>query len=149
MNDGDDLLAVNDVEGAMKAYGDAAKMLPGNPEIRYWAAITMLTSGREKEGLAYLKQVFAANPNWVEVTRRLPAAGLLPDDPALMEKILGVAPRCSSTAGADAAAPSGAVQVDLVAADEFDVRQHLRRGDHALHVAFEYTLPPKDEVVRG
>jgi hypothetical protein len=36
--------------------------------------------------------VFAADPHWVEVTRRLPAAGLLPDDPALMKKIMAVAP---------------------------------------------------------
>ena len=93
MNAGDDLLAANDVVGAMQAYGDAAKMLPGNPEIRYWAAITMITSGKEKEGLAYLQDVFAADANWVEVTRRLPAAGLLPDDPALMERIMAVAPK--------------------------------------------------------
>ena len=93
MNAGDDLLAANDVAGAMRAYGDAAKMLPDNPEIRYWAAITMLTSDGEKEGLAWLKEVFAADPNWVEVTRRLPAAGLLPDDPALMERIMSVAPK--------------------------------------------------------
>jgi uncharacterized Ntn-hydrolase superfamily protein len=93
MNAGDDLLAAGDVAGAMRAYGDAAKMLPDNPEIRYWAAITMLTSGREKEGLDYLEDVFAADANWVEVTRRLPAAGLLPDDPALMERIMRVAPK--------------------------------------------------------
>jgi uncharacterized Ntn-hydrolase superfamily protein len=95
MNAGDDLLAANDLQGAMRAYGDAARMLPDNPEIRYWAAITMITSGQEKDGLAYLKDVFAADPNWVEVTRRLPAAGLLPDDPALMQKIVGVAPKSS------------------------------------------------------
>ncbi len=93
MNAGDDLLAENDVQGAMKAYGDAARLLPDNPEIRYWAAITMITSGREKEGLDYLRQVFEANANWVELTRRLPAAGLLPDDPALMERIMSVAPK--------------------------------------------------------
>ncbi|MDH4038657.1 MAG: DUF1028 domain-containing protein [Candidatus Krumholzibacteria bacterium] len=93
MNAGDDLMAVGDMPGAMKAYGDAARLLPDNPEIRYWAAITMITSGQEKEGIAYLKDVFAADPNWVEVTRRLVPAGLLPDDPALMQRILAVAPK--------------------------------------------------------
>jgi hypothetical protein len=53
----------------------------------------MITAGREKEALAYFRDVFAREPKWVEVTRRLPASGLLPDDPALMEKIVGVAPR--------------------------------------------------------
>jgi uncharacterized Ntn-hydrolase superfamily protein len=93
MNAGDDLMAAGDMPGAMKAYGDATRMLPDNPEIRYWAAITMITSGQEKEGIAYLKDVFAADPNWVEVTRRLPSAGLLPGDPALMERIMTVAPK--------------------------------------------------------
>jgi hypothetical protein len=37
--------------------------------------------------------VFAKDRNWVVVTKRLPASGLLPDDPGLMEKILGAAPK--------------------------------------------------------
>jgi uncharacterized Ntn-hydrolase superfamily protein len=92
MNQGDGLLAEDDMPGAMQAYAEATRMLPDNPEIRYWAAITMLEAGQEKQALAYLKTVFAADPHWVEVTRRLPAAGLLPDDPALMKKIMAVAP---------------------------------------------------------
>ncbi len=93
MNEGDGHLADNDVDGAMKSYGAAVKLLPDNAEVKYWAAITMVTAGHEKEGLAYLQDVFKAAPNWIEVTRRLPAAGLLPDDPDLMKKILGVAPK--------------------------------------------------------
>jgi hypothetical protein len=31
-------------------------------------------------------------PRWRELVQRLPAAGLLPDDPALMKRILAVAP---------------------------------------------------------
>lgn len=93
MNDGDELLAAGDAAGAMRAYNDAARLLPGNAEVRYWAAITMVTSGNEQDGLAMLKGVFEAEPNWVEVTRRLPASGLLPDDPALMQRIMAVAPK--------------------------------------------------------
>jgi len=88
MNEGDEKLAHQDVAGAMEAYGAAAKLLPNNPEIKYWAAVTMMTSGREAEAAAYFKDVFRRDKNWVEVTKRLPASGLLPDDPALMEKIL-------------------------------------------------------------
>jgi uncharacterized Ntn-hydrolase superfamily protein len=95
MNVGDERLAKNDVAGAMEAYGTAAKLLPDNPEVKYWAAITMVTAGKEKEALAYFKDVFAKNPKWVEVTRRLPASGLLPDDPELMKTILSVAPKGS------------------------------------------------------
>jgi len=92
MNVGDERLALNDVAGAMEAYGAAAKLLPNNPEVKYWAAITMVTAGKEKEALAYFKDVFAQNPKWIEVTRRLPASGLLPDDPELMKTIMSAAP---------------------------------------------------------
>ncbi len=93
MNEGDEKLALNDVDGAMNEYATAAKMLPNNVEVKYWAAITMITAGREKEAMPYFKEVFAKDPKWVDVTKRLPASGLLPDDPRLMEKILGTAPK--------------------------------------------------------
>ena len=92
MNQGDAKLALNDVDGAMSEYAAAAQMMPNNVEIKYWAAITMITAGREKEAMPYFKEVFAKDRNWIDVTKRLPAAGLLPDDPGMMEKILGAAP---------------------------------------------------------
>jgi uncharacterized Ntn-hydrolase superfamily protein len=93
MDEGDRQMAVNNLAGALEAYAAAAALLPDNPEVKYWAAVTMITAGREKEALAYFKDVFAREPKWVEVTRRLPASGLLPDDPALVEKIVSVAPK--------------------------------------------------------
>jgi hypothetical protein len=32
--------------------------------------------------------VFAREPTWADLVRRLPAAGLLPDDPALIDRIV-------------------------------------------------------------
>lgn len=92
MNEGDAKLALNDVDGAMSEYAAAAQMMPNNVEVKYWAAITMITAGREKEAMPYFREVFSKDRNWLEVTKRLPAAGLLPDDPGLIEKILGAAP---------------------------------------------------------
>ena len=92
MNEGDAQLAVNNVDGAMSEYAAAAQMMPNNVEIKYWAAITMITAGHEKEAMPYFKEVFSKDRNWIDVTKRLPAAGLLPDDPGMMEKILGAAP---------------------------------------------------------
>ncbi len=92
MNEGDEKLALNDVGGAMDEYAAAAKMLPNNVEVKYWAAITMITAGREKEAMPYFREVFSKDRSWLEVTKRLPRSGLLPDDPGLMEKILGAAP---------------------------------------------------------
>jgi uncharacterized Ntn-hydrolase superfamily protein len=93
MDEGDRQMALNNVSGALEAYGAAAAQMPDNPEVKYWAAVTLITSGREREALDYFREVFEHEPKWVEVTRRLPAAGLLPDDPALVDRIVGVAPR--------------------------------------------------------
>jgi uncharacterized Ntn-hydrolase superfamily protein len=91
MDEGDREMALNHLDAAMAAYGDAAKRLPGNVEVKYWSALTMYTSGHEKEALAYFKDVFAKNPKWMEVTRRLPAAGLLPADQ--VDKIVSAGPK--------------------------------------------------------
>jgi uncharacterized Ntn-hydrolase superfamily protein len=93
MDEGDRQMALDNLSGALEAYGAAAAQLPDNPEVKYWAAVTMITAGRDQEALAYFKDVFAREPKWVEVTRRLPASGLLPDDPALIDRIMSVAPR--------------------------------------------------------
>lgn len=88
MNEGDEHLAVGDAPSALKAYGRAAELLPDNPEVKFWAAITMMTSGEEREALACFAEVFAADEKWRTVVLRLPPAGLFPDDPELIEKVL-------------------------------------------------------------
>lgn len=93
MDEGDREMALQNTDAALVAYGDAARQLPDNPEVKYWAAVTMMTSGHEKEALAYFRDVFARNPKWMEVTKRLPASGLLPDDPALINRIIAVGPK--------------------------------------------------------
>jgi len=96
MNEGDEHLAAGDAPSALVAYGRAAELLPDNPEVKFWAAVTMIQSGPEDAALAYFRDVFAADEKWREVLRRLPAAGLFPDDDQLIEKILNV-----STAGGE------------------------------------------------
>ena len=43
---------------------------------------------RAGEALPLFRRVFASDPNWKELTRRLPKAGLLPDDAELLRQIL-------------------------------------------------------------
>jgi len=88
MNEGDAAMARKDVAGARKAYGAAAKMLPEQLELVYWAAIALVQANRVGEALPLFARVFAAEPRWAELTQRLPKVGLLPDDPALLKKIL-------------------------------------------------------------
>ena len=91
MNAGDLAVEHNDLAGAMTEYGKAAELLPGNVEVEYWAAVTLATSGNIEKAIPMFKRVFAADTNWVELTRRLQKPGIIPDTPegrALVEKII-------------------------------------------------------------
>jgi uncharacterized Ntn-hydrolase superfamily protein len=88
MNEGDELMTYNDIPGALEAYSAAHEIYPENMEILYWTAATMAGVGKVDEALPLFKKVFIKEPIWKEVTRRLPAADLLPDDPELMNRIL-------------------------------------------------------------
>ena len=94
MNAGDLAVEHDDLELAMAEYGRAAELLPDNVEVQYWAAVTLATSGKLDEALPIFRTVFAADPNWVELTRRLLKPGIIPDNPeghALMEQIVAAA----------------------------------------------------------
>ncbi len=88
MNRGDERMATDDVAGALEEYAAAAGLYPGNQEIRYWQAVTMTGSGQLDEALRIFAEVFAAEPRWLTLTPRLVPAGLLPEDPAVLERIL-------------------------------------------------------------
>ncbi|MBI4720979.1 MAG: DUF1028 domain-containing protein [Chitinivibrionia bacterium] len=92
MNKGDELVAAGNISGAREADSGALALAPDGVELKFWAAVTMFTEGNEAEALAYFKDVFTADEKWVEVVRRLPAAGLLPVDEKQIEKICSVAP---------------------------------------------------------
>jgi len=91
MNRGDALAAEERWEEAMVEYRAGAELAPEIEELPYWVAVTLFTIGREAEALPIFRDVFARNSDWIEVTRRLPAVGFLPDDPAALDKILATA----------------------------------------------------------
>lgn len=93
MNAGDLAVEHNDMEKALAEYGAAQKMVPDNLEMIYWTATSLVNAGRLEESLPLFKKVFAGDPNWAELTPRLPGVGLLNVDEAGMKKILGVAPK--------------------------------------------------------
>jgi hypothetical protein len=64
------------------------KQMPDNPEMPYWSAITLAQNGQMEEALRLLKPVFDADPNWKELTRRLPVTGLLKLSDENLKKIL-------------------------------------------------------------
>jgi uncharacterized Ntn-hydrolase superfamily protein len=90
---GDAHLAAGRTEEAMKAYEQGAKLAPDVVELQFWAALGMYTNGREKEGLALFREVFAKEYRWVDLMPRLVTAGLFPDDPAKMKEVMEQRPR--------------------------------------------------------
>jgi uncharacterized Ntn-hydrolase superfamily protein len=93
MNRGDEFMTENKVQEAMQAYTAAMNMVPDNAEMIFWPAVTMATIGRVEESLPLFQKAFALDPNWAVLVPRLPKVGQLPQDEALIKKILSVAPR--------------------------------------------------------
>jgi uncharacterized Ntn-hydrolase superfamily protein len=92
-NHGDELMTERKVEAALQEYRAASEIAPEILELPFWHAVTLASVGREKEAEPIFRRVFAKEPQWAELLARLPAAGLLPRDPALVKRILALAPR--------------------------------------------------------
>ncbi len=89
MNTGDAHMTSGDIDKAITAYTNAQRLVPDNHEMVFWHAATLAADGQVEESLPLFAQAFARWPLWREVVTRLPASGLLPDDPKLLETILG------------------------------------------------------------
>jgi uncharacterized Ntn-hydrolase superfamily protein len=90
MNAGDEAMTVSEVDRAVAHYDTAATMVPESAEMVYWAGITLASVGRMDEALPRLERAYAADSRWAVLTARLPDAGLLPDDPALLARLFSV-----------------------------------------------------------
>jgi hypothetical protein len=72
---------------ALKEYAAAEQIAPEIQELPFWHAVTLVSVGREAEAVPILTAVFAKEPFWADLLPRLPAAGLLPGDPALIKRL--------------------------------------------------------------
>ncbi len=77
MNKGDLYVEKNDMAKAMEEYDQAMKMFPGNLEMQYWTAITLANGKEVPRASVMLQKIYKLDPNWRELTKRLPKAGLL------------------------------------------------------------------------
>ena len=91
-NHGDELVSQKKVEEALKEYAAAAALAPEILELPFWQAITLVSIGREAEATSILKKVLAKEPWWADLIPRLPAAKQLPDDPALIRRLVALRP---------------------------------------------------------
>lgn len=91
LNEGDGHVTEGDVEAAMASYSAAMALVPDeatNGEAPFWVGITLASAGRVDEALPYLARAYAQDARWAELVGRLPAAGLLPDDDALVQRLV-------------------------------------------------------------
>jgi uncharacterized Ntn-hydrolase superfamily protein len=97
MNAGDLATELNDNDGALREYS-AAETIAANTtgiptsrfaEMIYWHAVALVNMKRVDEALPLFAKSFQLEPGWRELTPRLPRAKLLPDDPKLIERIVG------------------------------------------------------------
>jgi len=104
MNKGDDLIAdlsradstragsresrEGILEEAGKEYALAAALAPGNMEIIFWHAVTLATNKELDKSLPLFKQCFKADERWRILVPRLVTAEILPNDPAMVDKIV-------------------------------------------------------------
>ena len=96
MNAGDLATEHKDNEGALREYGAAeqiAATTAGIPQSRraemiYWHAVALVNMKRTDEALPLFAKAFQMQTGWRELTPRLGKAGLLPDDSALIARIV-------------------------------------------------------------
>lgn len=90
MNRGDLAVEKNNMAAAMNEYNAAMKLFPSNLEMQYWTAITLANNKQVDKAMPMLKSIFAKDPNWRELTRRLPPVKLLTVTPAELQRILAL-----------------------------------------------------------
>ena len=77
MDAGDLATETSNMKKAMEEYNAAMKLLPNNIEMQYWTAITMANNKGIIKASEMLQKIYAKEPNWREMTKRLPKVGLL------------------------------------------------------------------------
>jgi uncharacterized Ntn-hydrolase superfamily protein len=88
MNLGDELMAEDMLDEAEEAYRKASQLAPGNVEIMFWHAVTLVSINEVDRALPIFKEVFATDDAWRILVPRLVESELMPDDSDLIERIV-------------------------------------------------------------
>ena len=91
LNAGDEFVAAGAVEDGLAAYRDALALAPDeatNGEAAFWVGVSLVDAGRIDEAAPFLRRAYRQDERWAELIGRLPASGLLPDDPALIDELV-------------------------------------------------------------
>ena len=87
MNEGDHALERNDIEAALAHYGSAEALVPGNVEMKFWHAVSLVNARRVDAALPVFAEVFRVDAGWRDLVPRLVEAQLLAADTATLARI--------------------------------------------------------------
>ena len=85
---GDEYLASKKYPEARTAYQRALELVPEVDELKYWAGISLLATDQRERGLNLVKEVYAKDRNWIQVTKGILQTKSPPIDPALVDELL-------------------------------------------------------------
>ena len=88
MDQGDEYLTAHEFDKAASVIAQGLRLAPEITELKFWAAVSLLTAGREDEALQFFREVFAREPIWADLVPRLVPPGLLSDKPGVIDRIL-------------------------------------------------------------
>ncbi len=89
MDAGDKAIERGDMSNAQHAYTQALKLAPEHREMQFWIGVSWLGMHDKLRARDMLERAFQDDKaDWREVLRRLPASGILPDDPQLIEEMI-------------------------------------------------------------
>ncbi len=88
MNAGDLAIEKDEMDEALRHYHKAQSMMPENLEMVFWTAVSLVNAGRYDDSIPLFRKIFTLDPNWAELARRLPKAGLLKVEDEILEKVL-------------------------------------------------------------
>ena len=88
MDAGDKAIERGDMSNARHAYTQALKLAPDNHEMQFWVGVSWLSLNDTFRAREMFEKAYADDKaDWREVLRRLPASGILPVDPVLIEEM--------------------------------------------------------------
>ena len=88
MDRGDEYIADKKIDSANAEYETASRLDPGNPEIQFWHAQTLVMAGEVDRALPIFKEVFKADSSWRILVPRLAKVDLLPNDEKIISRIV-------------------------------------------------------------
>ncbi len=88
MDKGDEFITEKKYDEANAEYAKAAELNPGNAEILFWHAQTLVMAGELERALPIFKEVFKMDESWRVLVPRLVKSELLPNDQKIIDRIV-------------------------------------------------------------